>query len=86
MCFMIALQLLRHFVRPGFIQSHWLVPSSATCIDEKSPAHPGIPKDACWRLPDSFSRIFIGIFIVDILMLWSCSRVFFTLSAGKRSV
>ena len=74
---MIAHQLLRHCVRLGVMQSHCMVPVNATWIGEKSPSPTRIPKDAFWRLPVSFSRIFIGVFVVIFLMLWIRSRILF---------
>ena len=57
------------------MRNHWLVPFSATCISGKIPASPGMPNYVCWRLPASFSITFLGFFIVNFLMLWSCSRI-----------
>ena len=85
MCLMIAPQQLRHYVRSEVMQSHWLVPARPIWIGEKSPAPPGMPKDLCWRLPASFYRIFLGVFVV-IFMLWSRSSILFIFSPSKRSV
>ena len=85
MCLMIAPQQLRHYVRSEVMQSHWLVPARPIWIGENSPAPPGMPKDLCWRMPASFYRIFLGVFVV-ICMLWSRSSILFIFSPSKRSV
>ena len=74
-CLIIATQYLIYCVRSGVIQIHWLVPTSATWIGEKSPASPGIPKDAYWRLPANFLGFFL-MFLLCFFMLWSRSRIF----------
>ena len=83
MCLMTAPQYLIHCVRSEVIQSHWLVHARPTWIGEKIPAPPRMPKDLCWRLPASFNRIFLGVF----LWFLCCGAVLvFIFSPSKHSV
>ena len=68
------------------MRNHWLVPFSATCIGENSPAPIGIKNYVCLRLPESFSLTFLVFFSREIIDIMKPVKYFSKISTGRHSV